>query len=659
MRLKRFLAGAAVLALLAGVAAVTVRFEYAPVPARSSLANPEVYPIEAAYDVLGRSVSAEEAERLKGTEEGRRLLSPESGAVAVDAGLVEAGRRAFYAETYGNEVFLTEVVGMLDGGLSVWSVSRALAALAGRGTSDLKVRLARDVTIGTRTWKAGEEISTGLDVPRGGLFPLGVKTVYDRGRIRIGLTCAACHAAVEPRTGKVVEGAPNPDLNVGFLMALATNSTGYFMHLTVPSLDPYRNGRGGEVTDTRGGRQALPDPDLLEAEIDRQLASWPPGNFDSSADLVNNPTSTPSSFTRQAHPYGWSGHAGIGPFRGLSALNNNVHGLNSDATSSTLAAPTMFGMDPEVYLATVLRRSPRAAFRFEPGGSRRPSEVLAAADPTPQSPGLNTFAVLPSYPNANYVTSNSLVTARPGEPAGFSINAMSAYQNTLRPPQAPPAPASGSLERGRAVFERAGCGACHAGPAYTNNRIVPAPEVGTEPTRARAFARAEATVQPPAVFAPGTPTPAPPDAKLLPIPLDEDRKGQVALAWAHEGTPGGYKVPSLVGLAVTAPYLHDGGVSVGQNPEADLGVEATLFSGRPPSPANSLMALVDRRLRERVVAANRASERARLAHVTGEGHAYWADEPAGFSDEDQDDLIAYLLSLDRVAGVPSAPGPSR
>ena len=49
-----------------------------------------------------------------------------------------------------------------------------------------------------------------------------------------------------------------------------------------------------------------------------------------------------------------------------------------------------------------------------------------------------------------------------------------------------------------------------------------------------------------------------------------------------------------------------------------------------------------------VVAANAASDTARIARVTGEGHAFWADAASGISREDQTALIAYLLSIDRL-----------
>ncbi|MFC7398301.1 cytochrome C oxidase Cbb3 [Chelatococcus sp. GCM10030263] len=647
---RRLLLGLGGVALVLVALAFILHVEYAPLPSRDELANPDGIPIDQAYDVLGRMVSQSEAASLQQTPEGRRLLSPASGAIPINADVIRLGRDAFYRETYGNEYFLTDVVGMLDGGLSIWEVTKALVTLAGNGTNDLKVRLAKDVPVGDRVLAKGTLISTGLDVPKGGLFPLGVRVVYDRGTVRMGIACAVCHATVDGRSGKVVEGAPNTNLNVGLLLAISSNPAAYFIHAGVKSFEPFMTDAGRTVTTSTGNKQRLPEPEAVRRVVSSMLASWPPGNFDSSPDLVNNPTSIPSSFTAMGQPYGWSGHAGIGPFRGLSALNNNVHGLNSDETAQFAAAPQLFGLDPEVYLGILLQDAPNPRFRYDPASSGRPSAVLAAADPTPGTPGINRYAVLPSYPRANYVTTNGLLASNPDEPVGHSINAISPFQNSLRPPptHAPPA----DVAVGRAVFERAGCTSCHSGPALTNNRVLPVEEIGTEPTRAKSFAKTEPTIAAPQLFAPDTPTKATAGARTVPIPMDEDKAEQVKLAWAHGGTNGGYKVPNLLGLAWSAPYLHDGGVAVGPDPERDLGMAGTFLAGKAPNPRNSLVALVDRERRARVVNANKGSPEAVASHVTGEGHAFWVDAGAGFSPADQAALVAYLLSVDRLTTDP-------
>lgn len=622
------------------------RFSYAPMPDQADVLNRDRYAIRTAYDLLGRRVSSDEAERMKATPEGWAALSPGRGAVAIDEALVRRGREAFYRETFGNEVFLSDVMGMLDGGVSPFEVARAVIALGGGATTNLRVRMSRDVTVGERTWRKGEEVPTGLDVAKGAPAIIGIRTFYDRGTLRMGITCALCHAAVDPASGKVVEGAPNTDLNAGLLMALSKNAGAYFMHGSV-DLAAHPGDPARTVTQTDGAKAALPDLQKFEAAAKVQVASWPPGSFDSSADRITNPTSIPSSFSAYGEPYSWSGREAVGPFKGLSSLNNNVHAANSDTTQQTAAARTLFGLDPELYLGTVLQNAARAALRYDPAGTKRPTEVLAAADPTPESPGLNRYAVLPSFPATNYMTDNGLFASVLGEPANHANNAMSAFQNLLRAPDAEPADAA-VLRAGRAVFERAGCAGCHSGPALTNNRIVPAAEIGTEPTRAKAGAKMEARLSPPAMFAIDTPFPLPEAPTIVSIPLEGEALEQVRLGWAHAGTDGGYKVPNLVGLAWTAPFLHDSGVAVGPDAAWQIGVPGTLDAGIAPDPANSLRALVDRDLRARVVAANAASEKTRTARVTGEGHAIWVDRQAGFSDEDRDALVAYLLSVDRL-----------
>src|SRR5690554_2684770 len=59
-----------------------------------------------AFDVLGRTVSRADADKLRQSDDGRRFLAPENGAVEITQDLLDLGRRAFYEETFGNEVFL-------------------------------------------------------------------------------------------------------------------------------------------------------------------------------------------------------------------------------------------------------------------------------------------------------------------------------------------------------------------------------------------------------------------------------------------------------------------------------------------------------------------------------------------------------------------------
>ncbi len=65
-----------------------------------------------------------------------------------------------------------------------------------------------------------------------------------------------------------------------------------------------------------------------------------------------------------------------------------------------------------------------------------------------------------------------------------------------------------------------------------------------------------------------------------------------------------------------------------------------------PDPAASLRTLVDRTLRQAAISANRANTGLQATQVDGSGHEYWVDRKAGFTAQDQTDLIQFLLSID-------------
>jgi len=130
----------------------------------------------------------------------------------------------------------------------------------------------------------------------------------------------------------------------------------------------------------------------------------------------------------------------------------------------------------------------------------------------------------------------------------------------------------------------------------------------------------------------------------VPVPIPVEVQKDLELAWAFHQSGGGYKVPALVGLVWTAPYLHDGGVAVGAHPETDLGVPGTTERGLAADPRNSLRALVDRDLRAKVVDANRGSQKLAQVHVQGMGHEFWVDATTGISPAEQDALLDFLVT---------------
>jgi hypothetical protein len=620
--------------------------EYAYMPPPNKILNPsKIQGFQTTgiklYDYWGQTLTEQQAEHAK---DGNSKLSPDNGAVQINDNLLKLGRKTLYRETFGNEVFLTDIMGIVDGPFTVANIAKAIVRLKGEGTTNLQVELAKDVTLGNRTYKKGEKIDTGIDVPKGAYAPLGMPVKLSRDGWKVGISCMACHAAVDPQTKMVVEGAPNADLNAGLIMALATNSAAYFTHTDVENLKSFIKDMNRTVPASDGSTSPLPDPASLEKAVDETLIKWPRGNFDSTIDMKSNPAQIPDSFTKGGHPYGWSGFAAAGPFHGLSAFSNNVHAQNSDSLAQVEASPALFGLDKEVYLGTLLQNAANPKFRYNPKSGLKPSEFFAKVDPNPGAPGVNEMIKPPSFPKLTMMAPDGLFISSPGYKAGEQVNGMSAYQNAILPPEGNVQADRRIMETGEAVFRKAQCISCHSGDAYTNHRIVSSQIIGTEPSRAMALKKTEYLFGPASFYTPDTPVPVPPNAKTVKVPTEHLDPEQIKLAFAHGGSPGGYKVKGLIGLFWTAPYLHDGGVAVGPD-MSQLGIPGTLMKGIAPDPANSLRALVDQNLRQKVIAANRAAKELQDVHAAGIGHEFWVDPPRGFTKEQQDALIRYLLSL--------------
>lgn len=606
------------------------------------------------YDVLGHVVTPQEAAQLLQTEAGQAQLSPDNGAVPITEDLINLGRDAFYRETFGNEYFFTDVVGAINGPINLVTMGKAIAALGGKPTTNLQITLDQDATVGGRTFPAGTKLDTGLDVPAGALIPLGMQAHLSKGKVRVGITCAACHASVDATTGRVLEGAPNNDVDTGLLQAFAINSAAMFRQtgvnpMTIPAGDrTYINADGQTET--------LPDAQALEDAVDAQLLAWPRGNFDSSPDNNNNPSQIPSSYTHEAWPYGWSGFSSVGWFHGLTTLNNNVHAVNSDPTTGADACKPLLGIDKETCLGIILQNAANPNFRLPEG--TKPSEFLAQIDPTPGAPGLNEVIKMPTFPKGSIFILDGLMASSPGLPVGAQLNGMSAFQNTLAPPPIRTSDPT-SLQRGAAIFAQANCAQCHSGRYFTNHDVIAEDEIRSQPSRAVALAKMPRVFAPPQTYPNSVSVPLPDNPPVIEVPTDITPQRVQELAYAINNPSGGYKVPSLVGLYVTAPYLHDGGAAAGPeafqldesghyqvtNPE-QLGLGGTVAQNIYPDPAASLRVLLDRNLREVVVSANRNNPDLQITNVDGSGHAYWVDEAAGFSAQDQTDLIQFLLSID-------------
>ncbi|WP_237563706.1 di-heme oxidoredictase family protein [Halalkalibacter okhensis] len=619
-------------------------FEYGYVPDTDQILNEHKtkFSETVSYDVMGKFLTEEDIKSFTKAEQ-RKMVSPENGAVKVDQELIDLGKELFYKETFGNEIFLTDILGFIDGPFGIPNIMKAIMELKGEATTNLRVELSEDVTIGEQSWKKGDKIDTGLDVAKGAVTPLGIPISYSNGRVRAGLSCAACHATVDLETGKVMEGVPNLDFDSGLITALATNSAAFFPTAEIDSIRDYIRDTNRTIENTKGEEEELPDPVALEKAVDKTFIKWPKGNFDTTPDLVANPTQTPHTFTFEAHPYGWNGFSLFGPFRGLSTFNNEVHSFNSDSLSFQEHSEDLFGVDKEVYMGTILQNSAHKKYKYDVTSNQKPSDFFQSVDDTPNVPGVNEGVIPPTFPNLTMITPNATIVSSIGTEVGRENNALSAYQNTIAPPTYRRKVSEETKATGREVFERAGCISCHAGRTFTNHQIIPVEEIKTEPTRALSMKQVGKQLRESYMYAPNTPTPLPDNPTVLKVPTDHINQEQKKLAF-NINSKGGYKVKSLVGLAYTAPYLHDGAVAVGPDEIVDLGVPGTLMKGRLPNPYNSLKAIIDKELRQKVIAANESVPQLRDVHVLGIGHEYWVDGSTGFTEEEQKALIDYLLS---------------
>ncbi|MFC4182629.1 hypothetical protein [Saccharococcus thermophilus] len=110
-------------------------------------------------DIWGKWISAETGKVEKLSADGKETsVSAKQGAIVVDKQLLQLGREVFYKETFGNEVFLTDIMGIVNGPLTMTNIAKAIIALKGKGTTNLQVELAKDITIGDRTYKKGKSL---------------------------------------------------------------------------------------------------------------------------------------------------------------------------------------------------------------------------------------------------------------------------------------------------------------------------------------------------------------------------------------------------------------------------------------------------------------------------------------------------------------------
>jgi hypothetical protein len=439
-------------------------------------------------------------------------------------------------------------------------------------------------------------------------------------------------------------------------------------------LDPKYQGNGKTIIDSTGQLVKLPDPQKFEAAFDDAVLDVPFGNFESSPDTINNTTQIPSVFTFKSGPYLPDGQFAVGPFGGLSGQTNSVYSSEINLLAAAQLSAATIGIDPEVYLGTTLQNAADPRLRLPKGAPVKPSQWLRQVAPNPNQAELEDQIPAPgtgSYPmlQPSIFTYNGLVLSpntssldRAKGPFLFGMNAIAAWENSLVPPpnkspENQQALASNSVQNGGKIFEQ-NCASCHIPPFFTDNKIHPISEIGTNPARAQSRLAINDLLVPPKLYTFNTPVPVPANAEVLDVPTEGISDSPTTLP---KGIlpDGGYKTPPLRGLYLSAPYLHDGGVAVragaiqvaqdGSFTLVDptgLGLPGTLSQGIPADSASSLRALVDSQLRAQVIATNQAYPPLVRSNLDGRGHDFYVDASTGFTPTQQRDLINFLLALD-------------
>jgi hypothetical protein len=625
------------------------------------------------YDYFGKLLSPQEASQLvanKGLNPNNPISYQRVGAVKITKELIAQGEDIFLNRKIGDTFGLQGVFGF---GLGIAKIlpelQTAIVKLQGQPTTNLQIILEKDIALGSRTFPKGTVVNTGFKMEKGGTFPIGLKITPN-----IDISCAVCHVSLSNK-GERLLGVPNGEIATPLLIALSSNTAAGFARLNFNPLDPQYKGNGKIILDSKGNKVELPDPEKFEKAFDDAVLDVPFGHFESSPDGIRNTTQIPNTFTFKDHPYGADGQFAVGPFAGLSTINNGVHSSEINLSAAAQLSAKTLGIDPEVYIGTFLQNAATPSLRLPEGVIVKPSEWLRKIAPNSIQAELEDQIPAPgtgNYPNLrpSLFTYNGLVfspdTQKPGDIASgtflFASNAMSAFQNSLVPPANQTsenwqALNSNSVKRGAKVFEKANCATCHIPPFFTDNKIHPIDKIRTNPARAQSRLGLSNLLVPPKLYTFNTPVPIPAKAEVLDVPTQGISDSPTTLP---KGIlpKGGYKTSSLRGLYLSAPYLHDGGVAVRARSlkvdsngitvvdKTGLGLSGTLSQGIPADPANSLRALVDRDIRAKVVKANKANPSLVRSNLDGTGHYFYVDRQSGFNSNQQTDLINFLLALD-------------
>jgi hypothetical protein len=182
------------------------------------------------------------------------------------------GRQVFRHETYGDEAFWTDTLGMHE---VIEAALDPLTALA----LGLKVDGTRVPAFVLATADLTDPATTVELIRRDAVLGLRGEVDDDGHLVAIGVTCALCHSTVDDSVmagiGNRLDGYPNRDLDPGRILSLS--------------------------------------PALADPEIQAVLTSWGPGRYDAlwNQDGINDPTLIPPAYGLRGVPL--ETYAGEGP----------------------------------------------------------------------------------------------------------------------------------------------------------------------------------------------------------------------------------------------------------------------------------------------------------------------------------------------------------
>ena len=177
MFLRRFVSLGPLIGLVCTASGFLLAGMLSPLPSLSSedLLQPAPRQPLGDYDYFGTLLSPQQA-ALMVSQKGLNPLNAASyqqiGAVQITSQLIERGQQIFLNHKIGDTFGLQRVFGFGVGIVRIVpEVAVAILKLHGQPTTNLRITLLKDMTLGSHTYPRGTTLDTGLDIEKGASFP--------------------------------------------------------------------------------------------------------------------------------------------------------------------------------------------------------------------------------------------------------------------------------------------------------------------------------------------------------------------------------------------------------------------------------------------------------------------------------------------------------